>query len=184
LPSLQAHGQGLKMKEMQIVDGRLDEKSRGFGGDMVSYHFWKIDGKKLEPIEIPDVLDAHVKAGDRVRVTAQLGKDKVNRIWAIQVAGEPVRSVVTIPFIAVSLGRLGIFPLMVAIFTIFVAYGFWGASPNHRSFHGSTYQLGWLALNLFVSYRYMIKPIMIITRGIKVFREYCAKAQASTSTAS
>jgi len=172
------------MKEMQIVDGRLDEKSRGFGGDMVSYHFWKIDGKKLEPIEIPDVLDAHVKAGDRVRVTAQLGKDKVNRIWAIQVAGEPVRSVVTIPFIAVSLGRLGIFPLMVAIFTIFVAYGFWGASPNHRSFHGSTYQLGWLALNLFVSYRYMIKPIMIITRGIKVFREYCAKAQASTSTAS
>ncbi|AWM92326.1 hypothetical protein DJ564_16625 [Pseudomonas sp. 31-12] len=171
------------MKEMQIVDGRLDEKSRGFGGDMVSYHFWKIDGKKLEPIEIPDVLDAHVKAGDRVRVTAQLGKDKVNRIWAIQVAGEPVRSVVTIPFIGVSLGRLGILPLAVAIFTIFVAYGFWQNSTHHGGFHGSSYQLAWIALNLFVSYRYMVKPILIITRGIKAFREYCAKAPASTSTA-
>lgn len=172
------------MKEMQIVEGRLDEKSRGFGGDMVSYHFWKIDGKKLEPIEIPDVLDAHVRAGDRVRVTSQLGKDKVNRIWAIQVEGEPVRSVVNIPFIAVSLGRLSIFPLMVAIFTIFVAYGFWQANPHHGGFHGTTYQMGWLALSLFVCYRYMIKPILIITRGIRAFREYCAKAPASTSPAS
>ncbi|MFJ5282861.1 hypothetical protein ACIP66_03265 [Pseudomonas sp. NPDC088429] len=171
------------MKEMQIVDGRLDEKSRGFGGDMVSYHFWKIDGKKLEPIEIPDALDAHVRAGDRVRVTTQLGKDKVNRIWAIQVAGEPVRSVVSIPFIGVSLGRLSIFPLTVAIFTIFVAYGFWENSANHRSFHGSSYQLAWIALNLFVSYRYMIKPVLVITRGIKAFREYCAKTSASTSPA-
>lgn len=172
------------MKEMQIVDGRLDEKSRGFGGDMVSYHYWKIDGKKLETLEIPDVLDAHVKAGDRVRVTPQLGKDKVARIWAIQVEGEPVRSVVTIPFIAVSLGRLSILPLAVAIFTIFVAYGFWENSANHRSFHGSTYQLGWIALNLFVSYRYMIKPMLMIKRGINAFREYCAKAPTSTSTAS
>ena len=172
------------MKEMQIVDGRLDEKSRGFGDDMVSYHYWKIDGKKLEPLEIPDVLDAHVKAGDRVRVTSQMGKDKVSRIWAIQVEGEQVRSVVTIPFIAVSLGRLSIFPLMVAIFTIFVAYGVWQNSTHHGGFHGSTYQLGWLALNMFVSYRYMIKPILIITRGIKAFREYCAKAPASTSPAS
>jgi hypothetical protein len=171
------------MKEMQIVDGRLDEKSRGFGGDMVSYHFWKIDGKKIEPIEIPDTLDAHVRAGDRVRVTTQLGKDKVNRIWAIQVAGEPVRSVVSIPFIGVSLGRLSIFPLAVAIFTIFVAYGFWDNSANHRSFHGSSYQLAWIALNLFVSYRYMIKPVLVITRGIKAFREYCAKTPASTSPA-
>lgn len=172
------------MKEMQIVDGRIDEKSRGFGGDMISYHFWKIDGKKLESLEIPDVLDAHVKAGDRVRVTSQLGKDKVARIWAIQVEGEPVRSVVTIPFIAVSLGRLSILPLMIAIFTIFVAYGFWENSVNHRSFHGSSYQLGWIALNLFISYRYMIKPILIIKRGVKAFREYCAKALGSTSTVS
>ncbi|SDB28929.1 hypothetical protein SAMN03159382_02464 [Pseudomonas sp. NFACC23-1] len=171
------------MKEMQIVDGRLDEKSRGFGGDMVSYHYWKIDGKKLEPIEIPDTLDAHVKAGDQIRVTVQLGKDKVNRIWAIQVAGEPVRSVVTIPFIAVSLGRLGIFPLMVAIVTIFVAYGFWQASEHHGGFHGTSYQMGWIALNLFVAYRFMIKPVRNITRGIKAFREYCAKMPASTSSA-
>ncbi|WP_426236472.1 hypothetical protein [Pseudomonas sp. TWP3-2] len=171
------------MKEMQIVDGRLDEKSRGFGGEMVSYHFWKIDGKKLEPIEIPDTLDAHVRAGDRVRVTAQLGKDKVKRIWAMQVAGEAVRSVVTFPFIAVSLGRLSILPLAVAIFTIFVAYGFWQNSTHHGGFHGSSYQLAWIALNAFVSYRYMIKPILIITRGIKAFREYCAKAPASTSPA-
>ncbi|OXR38786.1 hypothetical protein PSJE_00765 [Pseudomonas jessenii] len=171
------------MKEMQIVDGRLDEKSRGFGGDMVSYHYWKIDGKKLETLEIPDVLDAHVKAGDRVRVTSQLGKDKVARIWAIQVEGEPVRSVVNIPFIAVSLGRLSIFPLMVAIFTIFVAYGFWQASEHHGGFHGTSYQMGWIALNLFVAYRFMIKPVRNITRGIVAFREYCAKAQTSTSTA-
>ncbi|MFJ2385888.1 hypothetical protein [Pseudomonas koreensis] len=170
------------MKEMQITDGRLDEKSRGFGGDMVSYHYWKMDGKKLETLEIPDTLDAHIKAGDRVRVTSQYGKDKVNRIWAIQVDGEPVRSVVNVPFIAVSLGRLSILPLMVAIFTIFVAYGFWENSANHRSFHGSAYQLGWIALNLFVSYRYMIKPMLIVTRGIKTFREYCAKAPASAST--
>lgn len=172
------------MKEMQIADGRLDEKSRGFGGDMVSYHYWKIDGKKLETLEIPDTLDAHVKAGDRVRVTSQYGKDKVNRIWAIQVEGEPVRSVVDIPFIAVSLGRLSILPLMVGIFTIFVAYGFWENSANPRSFHGSSYQLAWIALNLLVSYRYMIKPILIIKRGIKSFREYCAKTPVSTLTAS
>ena len=171
------------MKEMQIVDGRLDEKSRGFGSDMISYHYWKIDDKKHEKLEIPDVLDAHVKAGNRIRATYQPGKDNVNRIWAIQLDNEPVRSVVTIPFIAVSLGRLSILPLTVAIFTIFVAYGFWENSVNHRSFHGSTYQLGWLALNMFVSYRYMIKPILIIKRGIKAFREYCAKAPASTSTA-
>ncbi|URM26328.1 hypothetical protein LLY42_20650 [Pseudomonas frederiksbergensis] len=172
------------MKEMQIVDGRLDERSRGFGGDMVSYHYWKIDGKKLEALEIPDVLDAHVKAGDRIRATYQPGKDNVNRIWAIQVEGEPVRSVVNVPFIAVSLGRLSILPLAVAIFTIFVAYGFWQNSTHHGGFHGSTYQLGWLALNMFVSYRYMIKPILIIKRGIKAFREYCAKPPASTSTVS
>ncbi|WP_260958477.1 hypothetical protein [Pseudomonas citri] len=172
------------MKEMQIVDGRLDEKSRGFGGDMVSYHYWKIDGKKHEKLEIPDVLDAHVKAGNRIRATYQPGKDNVNRIWAIQLDNEPVRSVVTIPFIAVSLGRLSILPLAVAIFTIFVAYGFWQNSTHHGGFHGSTYQLGWLALNMFVSYRYMIKPILIIKRGIKAFREYCAKPPASTSTAS
>ena len=171
------------MKEMQIVDGRLDEKSRGFGSDMISYHYWKIDGKKHEKLEIPDVLDAHVKAGNRIRATYQPGKDNVNRIWAIQLDNEPVRSVVTIPFIAVSLGRLSILPLTVAIFTIFVAYGFWENSANHRSFHGSTYQLGWLALNLFVCYRYMIKPILSTTRGVKAFREYCAKAPASTSTA-
>lgn len=172
------------MKEMRIVDGRIDEKSRGFGGDMISYHYWKIDGKKHEKLEIPDVLDAHVKAGDRVRATYQPGKDNINRIWAIQLDNEPVRSVVTIPFIALSLGRLSILPLMVAIFTIFVAYGFWENSANHRSFHGSSYQLSWIALNLFVCYRYMIKPILIITRGIKAFREYCAKAPASPSTAS
>lgn len=103
------------MKEMQIVDGRLDEKSRGFGGDVVSYHYWKIDGKKHERLEIPDVLDAHVKAGNRIRATYQPGKDNVNRIWAIQLDDEPVRSVVDIPFIAVSLGRLSILPLAVAI---------------------------------------------------------------------
>ncbi|MBU6959003.1 hypothetical protein KRR23_14790 [Pseudomonas sp. CVAP len=51
---------------MQIVDGRIDEKSRGFGGDMISYHYWEIDGKKHEKLEIPDVLDAHVKAGYRI----------------------------------------------------------------------------------------------------------------------
>jgi len=170
------------MKEMQITDGRLDEKSRGLGGDMVSYHYWKIDGKKLEALEIPDVLDAHVKAGDRVRVTSQYGKDKVSRIWALQVEGEAVRSVVNIPFIALSLGRLSIVPLMFGIFTIFVAYGFWENSANHRSFHGSTYQLAWLALNLFFSYKFMIKPLLITTRGIKAFREYCAKAPMSTST--
>ncbi|ALI04080.1 hypothetical protein C1Y08_01055 [Pseudomonas sp. FW306-02-F02-AA] len=172
------------MKEMQIVDGRLDEKSRGFGGDVVSYHYWKIDGKKHERLEIPDVLDAHVKAGNRIRATYQPGKDNVNRIWAIQLDDEPVRSVVDIPFIAVSLGRLSILPLAVAIFTIFVAYGFWENSANHRSFHGSSYQLSWIALNLFVSYRYMIKPMLMIKRGINAFREYCAKAPASTSTAS
>ncbi|TPG73750.1 hypothetical protein [Pseudomonas mandelii] len=172
------------MKEMQIVDGRLDEKSRGFGGDMVSYHFWKIGGKKLEKLEIPDVLDAHVKTGNTIRATYQPGKDDINRIWAIQLDNEPVRSVVTLPFLAVSIGRLSILPLMVAIFTIFVAYGFWENSSNHRSFYGSTYQLGWLALNLFVCYRYMIKPILSTTRGIKAFREYCAKAPASTSPAS
>ncbi|CAN7414509.1 hypothetical protein [Pseudomonas brassicacearum] len=172
------------MKEMQIVDGRIDEKSRGSGGDMVSYHYWKIDGKKHERLEIPDVLDAHVKAGDRIRATYQPGKDNVNRIWAIQLDNEPVRSVVTIPFIAVSLGRLSILPLAVAIFTIFVAYGFWQNSTHHGGFHGSSYQLGWIALNLFVSYRYMIKPMLIIKRGIKSFREYCAKTPVSTSTAS
>ena len=172
------------MKEMQIVDGRIDEKSRGFGGDMVSYHYWKIDGKKHERLEIPDVLDAHVKVGDRIRATYQPGKDNVNRIWAIQLDNEAVRSVVTIPFIAVSLGRLSILPLAVAIFTIFVAYGFWQNSTHHGGFHGSTYQLGWLALNLLVSYRYMIKPMLIIRRGINAFREYCAKAPASASTAS
>lgn len=171
------------MKEMQIVDGRLDEKSRGFGAEMVSYHYWKIDGRKLEKIEIPDDLDAHVKAGNQVRATSQLGKDNVNRIWAVQLDNEPVRSVVSIPFLAVSLGRLGILPLTVAIFTIFVAYGFWENSANHRSFHGSAYQLSWLALNLFICYRYMVKPILIITRGIKAFREYCAKAPAPTSIA-
>jgi len=171
------------MKEMKIVDGRLDEKSRGFGGDMISYHYWKIDGKKHEKLEIPDVLDAHIKTGNRIRATYQPGKDDVNRIWAIQLDNEPVRSVVTTPFLALSLGRLSLLPLMVAIFTIFVAYGFWENSANHRSFHGSAYQLGWLALNLFVCYRYMIKPIFSTTRGIKAFREYCAKAPASTSTA-
>lgn len=169
---------------MQIVDGRLDETSRGFGGDMVSYHYWKIDGKKHEKLEIPDVLDAHVKADNRIRATSQPGKDNVNRIWAIQLDNEPVRSVVTIPFIAVSLGRLSILPLAVAIFTIFVAYGFWQNSTHHGGFHGSTYQLCWIALNLLISYRYMIKPILIIKRGIKAFREYCAKTPASTSTVS
>ena len=171
------------MKEMQIVTGWLDEKSRGFGGDMVSYHYWKIDGKKLEKLEIPDVLDAHVKAGNPIRATYQPGKDKVNRIWAIQLDNEPVRSVVNVPFIAVSLGRLSIFPMMVAIFTIFVAYGFWQNSPNHRSFSGSTYQLAWFALNLFVSYRYMIKPILIIKRGMNGFRQYCANAPVATTDA-
>lgn len=170
------------MKEMQIVDGRLDEKSRGLGGDMISYHYWKVDGKKHERLEIPDALDAHVKAGDRIRATYQPGKDNVNRIWAIQLDNEPVRTVVNVPFITVSLGRLSILPLMVAIFTIFVAYGFWENSANHRGFHGSSYQLGWIALNLFVSYRYMVKPMLIVTRGIKAFREYCAKAPASAST--
>lgn len=169
------------MKEMQIVDGRLDEKSRGFGGDMVSYHYWKIDGKKHETLEIPDSLDAHVSVGKPVRATYQPGKDNVNRIWAIQVDNEPVRSVVTIPFIAVSLGRLSIFPLMVAIFTIFVAYGFWENSSNHRSFNGSIYQMTWLALNLFVSYRFMIKPILIIKRGIKAFRQYCGNTPSTTT---
>ncbi|MBU6959002.1 hypothetical protein KRR23_14785 [Pseudomonas sp. CVAP len=91
---------------------------------------------------------------------------------------------VTIPFIAVSLGRLSILPLMVAIFTIFIAYGFWQASAHHGGFYGTSYQMGWLALKVFVSYRYMIKPILIIKRGIKAFREYCAKAPASTSAAS
>lgn len=108
----------------------------------------------------------------------------MNRIWAIQLDNEPVRSVVTIPFIAVSLGRLSILPLMVAIFTIFIAYGFWQASAHHGGFYGTSYQMGWLALKVFVSYRYMIKPILIIKRGIKAFREYCAKAPASTSAAS
>ena len=169
------------MREMQIVDGRLNEKSRGLGGDMVSYHYWKIDGKKLEALEIPDTLDAHIDVGKPIRATYQPGKDNVNRIWAIQIEGEPVRSVVNIPFIAVSIGRLGILPLAVAIFTIFVAYGFWQNSPNHRSFQGSFYQLGWLALNLFVCYRYMIKPILGTTRGVKAFREYCAKTPLITS---
>lgn len=169
------------MKEMTIVDGRLDEKSRGFGGDMVSYHYWKIDGKKHEKLEIPDTLDAHVRAGNAVRATYQPGKDNVNRIWAIQVDSEPVRSVVNIPFIAVSLGRLSIFPLMVAVFTIFIAYGFWENSANHRSFSGSIYQITWLVLNLFVCYRFMIKPILIIKRGIKAFREYCASAPMPTT---
>jgi len=171
------------MKEMQITDGRLDEKSRGFGGDMVSYHYWKIDGKKLEALEIPDVLDAHVKAGDRVRVTSQYGKDKVSRIWAIQVEGEPVRSVVNIPFIALSLGRLSLAPLMVGIFTLFVAHLLWENSANHGRFQGSIYQLSWIALNLWFSYKFMIKPMLIIKRGIKSFREYCAKTPASTSSA-
>jgi len=171
------------MKEMQIVGGRLDEKSRGFGGDMVSYHYWKIDDKKLETLEIPDVLDAHVKAGDRVRVTSQYGKDKVSRIWAIQVEGEPVRSVVNIPFIALSLGRLSLAPLMVGIFTLFVAHLLWENSANHGRFQGSIYQLSWIALNLFFSYKFMIKPMLIIKRGIKAFREYCAKTPISTSTA-
>jgi len=171
------------MKEMQITDGRLDEKSRGFGGDMVSYHYWKIDGKKLEALEIPDVLDAHVKAGDRVRVTSQCGKDKVSRIWAIQVEGEPVRSVVNIPFIALSLGRLSLAPLMVGIFTLFVAHLLWENSANHGRFQGSIYQLSWIALNLWFSYKFMIKPMLIIKRGIKSFREYCAKTPASSSSA-
>jgi hypothetical protein len=171
------------MKEMQIVDGRLNEKSRGLGGNMVSYHYWKIDGKKHEALEIPDTLDAHVSVGKPVRLTYQPGKDNVNRIWAIQVDDEPVRSVVNVPFVVVSLGRLSIFPLMIAIFTIFVAYGFWDNSSHHGGFHGSTYQLAWLALNLFVSYKFMIKPMLIIKRGIKAFREHCAKAPASTSTA-
>jgi len=92
------------MKEMKIVDGRLDEKSRGFGGDMISYHYGKIDGKKHEKLEIPDVLDAHIKTGNRIRATYQPGKDDVNRIWAIQLDNEPVRSVVTTPFLALSLG--------------------------------------------------------------------------------
>lgn len=171
------------MKEMQITDGRLDEKSRGFGGDMVSYHYWKIDGKKLETLEIPDTLDAHVRAGDRVRVTSQYGKDKVNRIWAIQVEGEPVvRSVVNIPFIALSLGRLSLAPLMVGIFTLFVAHLLWENIAHQGHFQGSIYQLSWIALNLFFSYKFMIKPMLIIQRGIKGFREYCAKAPASAST--
>lgn len=38
------------MQEMKIVDGRLNEKSRGMGGDMVSYHYWKVDGRKLETL--------------------------------------------------------------------------------------------------------------------------------------
>ncbi|AKK01427.1 hypothetical protein VM99_26475 [Pseudomonas chlororaphis] len=171
------------MKEMQIVDGRLDEKSRGFGGNMVSYHYWKIDGKKLEALEIPDVLDAHVKAGDRVRAISQYGKDKVSRIWAIQVEGEPVRSVVNIPFIALSLGRLSLAPLMVGIFTLFVAHLLWENSANPGRFQGSIYQLSWIALNLWFSYKFMIKPMLIIQRGIKSFREYCAKTPASTSSA-
>ncbi|KPG91892.1 hypothetical protein AEQ67_28315 [Pseudomonas sp. RIT-PI-q] len=171
------------MKEMKIVDGRLDEKSRGFGGDMVSYHFWKIDGKKLETLEIPDGLDAHVKAGNHVRATYQQGKDKVNRIWAIQVDNEPVRSVVNTSFIIVSLGRLVILPLAVAIFTIFVAYGFWENSSNHRGFNGSMYQMTWLVLNLLVCYRYMIKPILSTTRGVKAFREFCANRPSSTTAA-
>jgi len=171
------------MKEMQITDGRLDEKSRGFGGDMVSYHYWKIDGKKLETLEIPDVLDAHVKAGDRVRVTSQYGKDKVSRIWAIQVEGEPVRTVVNIPFIALSLGRLSLIPLMAGIFTLFAAQVLWENSGNRGHFQGSTYQLAGIALTLFVSYKFMIKPMLVIKRGIKSFREYCAKTPASTSSA-
>lgn len=172
------------MKEMQIVDGRLDEKSRGFGDDMISYHYWKIDGKKLETLEIPDTLDAHVKAGDRVRVTSQYGRDKVSRIWAIQVEGEPVRSVVNIPFIALSLARLSLAPLMVGIFTLFVAHLLWENSANRGHFQGSIYQLSWIALNLFFSYKFMIKPMLIIQRGIKAFGKYCAKTSVSTSTGS
>jgi hypothetical protein len=168
------------MQEMKIVDGRLNEKSRGLGGDMVSYHFWKIDGKKLESLEIPDVLDAHIDVGKPIRVTYQPGKDNVNRIWAMQIEGEPVRSVVTTPFVIVSMGRLSILPLAVAIFTIFVAYGFWQNSVHHGGFHGSLYQMLWLALNLFVAYRYMIKPILIIKRGITAFREYCASTPVAT----
>lgn len=164
------------MKEMTIVDGRLNEKSRGSGGEMISYHYWKVDGKKLENLEIPDSLDAHISVGKPVRATYWPGKDKVNRILAMQVEDEPVRSIVTTPFLAVSMGRLSILPLAVSIFTIFVAYGFWQNSTNHRSFHGSAYQMAWLALTLLVSYRYMIKPILIIRRGIREFRAYCATA--------
>lgn len=171
------------MQEMKIVDGRLNEKSRGMGGDMVSYHYWKVDGRKLETLEIPDVLDAHIDVGKPVRATYQPSKDHVNRIWAIQIEGEPVRSVVTTPFMIVSMGRLSILPLAVAIFTIFIAYGFWQSSSHHGGFHGSTYQMGWLALNLFVAYRYMIKPILIIKRGVKAFRRYCAKSPLPASAA-
>ena len=52
---------------------------------MVSYHYWKVDGKKIENLEIPDMLDAHIDVGKPIRVTYQPGKDNVNRIWAIQV---------------------------------------------------------------------------------------------------
>jgi hypothetical protein len=169
------------MQEMKIIDGRLNEKSRGLGGDMVSYHFWKIDGKKLETLEIPNVLDAHVDVGKPIRATYQPGKDNINRVWAIQIPGESIRSVVTTPFIVVSMGRLSILPLTVAIFTIFIAYGFWENSSNHRGFNGSSYQLAWLALNLLVACRYMIKPILIIQRGITAFREYCASTPVATS---
>ncbi len=114
------------MKEMKIVDGRLNEKSRGLLGDMVSYHYWKVDGKKIENLEIPDTLDAHIDVGKPIRATYQPGKDNVNRIWAIQVEGEPVRSVVTIPFLVVSLVRLSILPLMIVIFTFFRCVSFLG----------------------------------------------------------
>lgn len=171
------------MKEMKIVDGRLTEKSRGLLGDMVSYHYWKVDGKKIENLEIPDTLDAHIDVGKPIRATYQPGKDNVNRIWAVQLENEPVRSVVTIPFLALSLMRFSILPLMIAIFTFFAAYLFWENTSNPRHFSGSAYQLAWLALNLLACYRFMIKPMLSTTRGIKAFREYCAKPPASTSTA-
>lgn len=171
------------MKEMKIVDGRLDEKSRGFGGEMISYHYWKIGGKKHETLEIPDVLDAHVEVGKPTKATYLPGKDRVNRVLAIQSEGESVRSVVSMPFLVMTMGNHAILPLAVAIVTIFIAYGFWKNSSHHGGFHGSAYQITWLALNLFVTYRYMIKPVLIIKRGIKTFREYCENASTSTKAA-
>lgn len=87
-------------------------------------------------------------------------------------------------FLLATMGQFGIVPLAVAIFSIFLAYGFWESSfsNNSTSFNGSDTQLVWLALNLFVSYRYTIKPILIIKRGINRFREYCANTPATSET--
>ncbi|RZO10689.1 hypothetical protein EKG40_03740 [Pseudomonas moorei] len=168
---------------MKIVEGRLNEKSKGYAGEMMSYHYWKIDGKKLENLSIPDSLDAHVEVGKPVRATYVPGKDNVNIVLATQSINEPVRSVVTTTFLIAQMGRFSILPLMVAVFTIFIAYGLWqnSISINRTSFSGSIYQLSWFVLNAFVTYRFMIKPALIVRRGVKEFRAYCANAPLISS---